>query len=190
MTETPAAQPQNGAISTEQWQQFIQGMQAQNQALAAQLNATNAQVIDQNVKTYKENLSKLDDKQRADILQRQMDALAAAGEQAQRENLSQQVWRQRDAEAAAQLLVMHGFNGQEPELYKGEWDVNWMPRFSSSLKHAVDARAVRNQANNSQSNPANRANVGNGTSNSIPEVDEKASGYDTIRFALQKAGRG
>ena len=197
MTETPTEQPvtqqapvQQG-IDTAQWQQFMQGMAAQNQALAAQLSNTQSVIADQNARAIEENLSKLPDKERADALQAQLSAIKNFGEQAQKEQLSQSVWQRRDAEAAARLLMLHGMNGQEGELYKGDWDVNWMPRFVASVEHAVKGRVSRNtqQNSNAQSNPANRANVGTGTSNSIPEIDEKASGYDTIRFALQKASK-
>lgn len=198
MTDTPAEQPvtqapaQSQGIDTAQWQQFMQGMAAQNQALAAQLSNTQATIADQNARAIEENLSKLPDKERADALQAQLSAIKNFGEQAQKEQLSQNVWQRRDAEAAARLLMLHGMNGQEGELYKGDWDVNWMPRFVASVEHAVKGRVSRNTQQNSQatqSNPANRANVGNGTSGSIPEIDEKASGYDTIRFALQKASK-
>jgi len=179
------------AINTEQWQQFMQGMVAQNQALAAQLSNTQAAQAADNAARYQAQVNALPDKERADALQAQLNSIRAFGEQAQREQLSQNVWQRRDAEAAARLLMLHGMSGQEPELYKGDWDVNWMPRFVASVDHAVKGRQTRNiNQNGAQNNPANRANVGNGTSSNMPEIDDKASGYDTIRFALQKASRG
>ncbi len=182
--------PAQEAINTEQWQQFMQGMVAQNQALAAQLSNTQAAQAADNAARYQQAISSLPDKERADALQAQLNSIRQFGEQAQKEQLSQTVWQRRDAEAAARLLMLHGMNGQEPELYKGDWDVNWMPRFVASVDHAVKGRQQRNVNQSAQTNPANRANVGNGTSSSLPELDEKASGYDTIRFALQKASKG
>jgi hypothetical protein len=62
-----------------------------------------------------------------------------------------------------------------------------MPRFTASVENVISARRAANTYQNASNNPANRANVGNGTGQGLPEIDEDhTSGLDMIMYALQK----
>jgi len=177
-------------ITSEQWQQFMGQMQAQNQALAQQLSAANQHIANTNQALRKAAVDSLDPEDKAKALQAELDNIKAMGTAAQQQTMSNDVWQRRDAESAARLLMMAGMDTSEPGLYRGEWDVNWMPRFVASVENRIATR--RQQANNynPQNNPANRANVGNGTGSGLPEIDvDKASGADLIMFALQRGNK-
>lgn len=177
----PQEQPQ---LSQDQWNEFLGNLAAQNQALQTQVaSMTNSQRQEAIAKREAE-IQELPDKDRADTLQRELNAIKQAGAAAQAQDISNSVWRRRDADAAARLLQIHGYNGNEPELYRGEWDVNWMPRFVASVEQMVKTKGTTTRA---ASNPANRANVGTSTSSALPELDPNATGFDTIRFALSRA---
>jgi hypothetical protein len=176
-------QAQQGAVSPEQWQQFMQGMQAQNAELAARLTQSEQARAQTNVAVKNFARAQMDDKQRADALQAELDQIQAFGQQAQQQQLSNDVWQRRDAEAAARVLMLNGMNGNEPGLYRQPWDVNWMPRFVASVQEVASHRNRQGSPNN---NPGNRANVIANGGSSLPEIDEKLSGYETIRYALAR----
>lgn len=191
---TEQAQPQQPSnlneVTPEQWQAFVGALADQNNALQAQVNATQGRLQEISAKERREQLEGMSDKERADALQAQMNQLQQAGQMAQAQQISSDVWQRRDADAARRILDTAGLTGTEPELYRAVWDVNWMPRFAASVDAAVKARnAKANTRTNAADNPGNRANVGNGTGGAIPELDPNASGFDTIRFALQR-GKG
>lgn len=176
-------------ISQDQWQQFMQGMQQQNAALAAQLTAANQTIANTNQQLHKAAVDQLEPEKKVEALQAELDAIRQAGTMAQQQQMSNDVWQRRDAEAAARLLTLAGMNGNEPGLYRQNWDVNWMPRFVASVENHLQSRrtAANNQA---QNNPANRANVGNGTGQGLAEVDiDKNSGAELIMYALQRGNR-
>src|SRR5262249_14290277 len=102
------AQPQ---ITTEQWNEFIGGMVAQNNALQQQINAQNYQAQQRQVQDRQAAIDSLPDKDRADALQGELNAIKSAGQAAQAQEISNSVWQRRDADAAARLLTLHGFNG-------------------------------------------------------------------------------
>lgn len=176
------AQPQ---LSQEQWNEFLGNLAAQNQALQGQLASMNSNQLQEQIAKREAEIKEMPDKERADTLERELNQIRQAGAAAQAQEISTSVWRRRDADAAARLLNLHGFNGNEPELYRGEWDVNWMPRFVASVENMVKTKGSR-PTNRAASNPANRANVGTSTSSALPEIDPNASGFDTIRFALSR----
>lgn len=184
--ETPAtAQPE---ISSDQWQQFLGNLQAQNNELQAQLTQTQVAATQDRVHRRREEIASLPDKERAEALQQQLDGIAQAGQAAQAQEVSNSVWQRRDADAAARLLSSHNLTGTEPELYRSGWDVNWMPRFVASVDNLVKTKATKSRSTNTNpaENPANRANVGSSTSSALPEIDPTASGFDTIKFALSR----
>ena len=179
-----------GSISAEQWQQFMTGMQQQNAALAQQLTAANQTIANTNQALRKAAVDNLEPEEKAKALQAELDAMKQIGAAAQQQTMSNDVWQRRDAESAARLLMMAGMNADEPGLYRGDWDVNWMPRFVASVENRITTRRQQNSNYNPQNNPANRANVGSGTSQGLPEIDaDKASGADLIMFALQKGSK-
>lgn len=185
----PEAPPQDNAqpqISSEQWNQFIGDIVSQNQALQQQISSQNYANQQRAVAERQEQINSLPDKERADALANELNAIKSAGQAAQAQEISNSVWQRRDADAAARLLQLHGFNGTEPELYRGQWDVNWMPRFVASVEGMVKTKQQSSRNSNPASNPANRANVGTSTSSALPEIDPNASGFDTIRFALAR----
>jgi hypothetical protein len=197
MTETPAEQtqvqpeapdtaPAQPQISSDQWNEFLGGLVAQNNALSTQLSAVQQQEQARAVQSRLEQINSLPDKDRADALQAELNGIKNAGAAAQAQEISNSVWQRRDADAASRLLTLHGFNGTEPELYRGTWDVNWMPRFVASVEGLVKTKQKANGNSNPSNNPANRANVGTSTSSALPELDPNASGFDTIRFALAR----
>lgn len=180
--ETPQeTQPQ---LSQEQWNEFLGNLAAQNQALQGQIASMSSNQLQEQIAKREKEIEEMPDKERADTLQRELNQIRQAGAQAQAQEISTQVWRRRDADAAARLLNLHGFNGNEPELYRGDWDVNWMPRFVASVESMVKTKGSK--PNGNRNNPANRANVGTSTSSALPEIDPNASGFDTIRFALSR----
>lgn len=176
------AQPQ---LSPEQWNEFLGNLAAQNQALQGQISTMNSNQLQEQIAKREAEIKEMPDKERADTLERELNQIRQAGAQAQAQEISTSVWRRRDADAAARLLQLHGMNGTEAELYRGEWDVNWMPRFVASVETMVKAKGTRPNGNG-RNNPANRANVGTSTSSALPEIDPNASGFDTIRFALSR----
>ena len=180
--EAPQEQPQ---LSQDQWNEFLGNLAAQNQALQGQIASMNSNQIQEQITKREREIQEMPDKDRADTLQRELNQIRQAGAAAQAQEISTNVWRRRDADAAARLLQLHNFNGTEPELYRGEWDVNWMPRFVASVEHMVKTKGQRPNSR-AASNPANRANVGTSTSSALPEIDPNASGFDTIRFALAR----
>ena len=176
----------NAAVTSEQWQQFMAGMQAQNAALAAQLQQTQAQQTATNQAIRKAAIDKLEPEQKAEALEQELNAIKGAAATASQQMQSNDVWQRRDAESAARLLKMAGMNGDEPGLYRQNWDVNWMPRFTASVENYLSSRRAQNYQN-AANNPANRANVGNGTGQGLPEIDEdRTSGFDMIQYALSK----
>lgn len=177
-----------GNITQEQWQQFMAGMQAQNAELANQLSAANAQISNTNQALRKAAIEQLEPEKKVEALQAELDTIKGAAAMAQQQQMSNDVWQRRDAEAAARLLTLAGMNGNEPGLYRQNWDVNWMPRFVASVENHLQSRrtAATQQA---QDNPANRANVGNGTGQGLPEISDNASGAEMIMFALQRGNR-
>lgn len=180
-TETPA----NDTISRDQWQAFLGNLTAQNQQLQAQLAQTQGalgQVAEHN---RKQAIDQLTPEQKAQVLENELNQIKANAQNAQQNQISHNAWQQRDAESAARILNLHGLSGYEPELYRNSWDVNWMPRFVASVEGIVKTKG--SSGKNPASNPANRANVGNGNASSIPELDPNASGFDTIRYALSRA---
>jgi hypothetical protein len=191
-SEAIPEQPQTSAqipntineVSPEQWQAFVGQLSDQNNMLQAQLQQTNGRLAEITTKERKEALEGMSDKERADMLQKQMEAIQAVGTQVQAQDVSNTVWQRRDADAAARVLQSHGLKGDEPELYRAPWDVNWMPRFAASVDALVKTKASQRQTP-ANDNPANRANVGSGGS-PMPEIDPGANGFDTIRFALQR----
>ena len=183
--ETPQ-QPQQEQITAAQWQQFLGGLQEQNQALAAEVNNLKGHMGASEAARRQKEIDELPDKERADALQAQMDNLKQAGAAAQSQEISNSVWQRRDADAAARLLQSHNMNGTEAELYKGAWDVNWMPRFVASVDNIVKNKSQNSRRTDAANNPANKANVGNSTSSALPELDANASGFDTIKFALSR----
>lgn len=177
------------SISQDQWQQFMSGMQAQNAALASQLQAANAHITATNTALHDAAVERLEPEQKVAQLQGELNAIRQAGAQAQAQTMSNEVWQRRDAEAAARLLNSHGMNGNEAGLYRQPWDVNWMPRFAASVENFVTTRRSQNN-NNPNNNPANRANVGNGTGSGLPEIDaDKSSGAELIMYALSRGNR-
>jgi DNA primase len=183
-TETPPEQPQ---INSEQWNEFVGTLVQQNNALQTQVNAQQYQSQQKAAQERQEQINSLPDKDRADALANELAAIKNAGQAAQAQEISNSVWQRRDADAAARLLQLHNLNGTEAELYRGQWDVNWMPRFVASVEGMVKGKqqaSTRNQ--NAASNQGNRANVGGSTSSALPEIDPNASGFDTIRFALAR----
>lgn len=192
-TQQPPEQNAAGmeSISPEQWQQFLGNMAATNQALQAQLAFTQNQLNGITAQQRKEQLDKLEPEQKAAALEAQLNAIQNYTTQAAQQQISIDTWKRRDAEAAARLLALHGLTTQTPGLYSGEWDQNWMPRFVASLERVVQTKATQNQQQQQPNdNPANRANVGTSTSSTIPELDPKADGLTTIRYALQRASEG
>jgi len=179
----------NESISPQEWQNFMAGMQQQNAALAAQLQGANAQIANTNNALREAALNQLEPEKKAEQLQAELNAIRGAAAAAQQQQMSNDVWQRRDAESAARLIMMAGLTGNEPELYHQPWDVNWMPRFVASVEnHLSNRRAAA--VNNAANNPANRANVGNGTGQGLPEIDvDKASGAELIEFALQRGNR-
>ena len=174
-------------VSPEQWQAFVGALSEQNNALQQQVAQASGRLNEITAKQRREQIEGMPDKERADALQAQLDAIAQAGQQVQAQEVSNTVWQRRDADAAARILQSHGLTGQEPELYRAAWDVNWMPRFAASVDVAVKAKQTAQKQNaGAANNPANRASVGNGTGSAIPEIPENANGYDTIRFALSR----
>src|SRR4030095_10557963 len=126
----PQPQPEEIAtISPEQWQAFIGNIQQQTQALQNEALAAKSELANRTRHDYQAQIAALPDKERADALQAQLQQIEQTAQAAQAQQISTSVWQRRDAEAASRLLQLHGFNGQEPELYRGNWDVNWMPRF-------------------------------------------------------------
>lgn len=179
----------NGALSQEQWQEFMAGMQAQNAQLAQQLAGANQQIVSTNQQIRQAAIDQLEPEKKVEALQSELNMIKNAAAQAQSQQMSNDVWQRRDAEAAARLITMAGLSGNEPELYHQPWDVNWMPRFVASVENHLSNRRRAN-ASNANNNPANRANVGNGTGQGLPEIDvDKASGADLIQFALQRGNR-
>lgn len=176
-------------VSQEQWQNFMSGMQTQNAALAQQLTAANQHIATTNEQLNKAAIDQLEPEKKVEALQAQLDAIKQAGTIAQQQQMSNDVWQRRDAEAAARLLTLAGMNGNETGLYRQNWDVNWMPRFVASVENHLQSRraAANTQA---QNNPANRANVGNGTGQGLAEMDiDKNSGAELIMYALQRGNR-
>lgn len=179
----------NGALTTEQWQAFMADMQQQNAALSAQLSNANAQISNTNQQMRQAAIDQLEPEKKAEALQAELNQIKGVLNNAQQQQMSNEVWQRRDAEAAARLITMAGLNGNEPELYHQPWDVNWMPRFVASVENHLSNKRAQNR-NNASNNPANRANVGNGTGQGLPEIDvDKASGADLIQFALQRGNR-
>jgi hypothetical protein len=186
--ENPPQQEENAqdqGVSTDQWRQFLGNLAAQNQALQAQLASTQNAFVQQNVAQRRQQINQLPPEQKAEMLERELNSIQANAEAAQQQQISTQVWQQRDAESAARILKINGLSGYEPELYRANWDVNWMPRFVASVENLVSSR--QKQGNSAAaSNPANRANIGSGRESNIPELDPNASGYETIRYALSR----
>jgi hypothetical protein len=180
--EAPPEQPQ---LSQDQWNEFLGNLAQQNNALQSQIATMNSNQLQQQIAQREAEIKEMPDKERADTLERELNQIRQAGAAAQAQDISNSVWRRRDADAAARLLQLHGYNGTEPELYRGEWDVNWMPRFVASVEYMVKTKGQRTNTR-AASNPANRANVGTSTSSALPELDPNASGFDTIRFALAR----
>jgi hypothetical protein len=180
--EAPPEQPQ---LSQDQWNEFLGNLAQQNNALQSQIATMNSNQLQQQIAQREAEIKEMPDKERADTLERELNQIRQAGAAAQAQDISNSVWRRRDADAAARLLQLHGYNGTEPELYRGEWDVNWMPRFVASVENMVKTKGQRTNTR-AASNPANRANVGTSTSSALPELDPNASGFDTIRFALAR----
>src|SRR5215471_19193297 len=177
------AQPQ---ISSDQWNEFVGTLVQQNNALQSQINSQNYQNQQRAVGERQAQIDSMPDKERADALQGELNAIKNAGQAAQAQEISNSVWQRRDADAAARLLQLHGLNGTESELYRGTWDVNWMPRFVASVEGLVKGKQQASRNSNAASNPGNRANVGTSTSSALPEIDPNATGFDTIRFALAR----
>jgi hypothetical protein len=176
----------NAGVSQQEWQNFMSTMQAQNAALTQQLGAAQAHIAQTNQSLHDAAIEQLEPEKKAAQLQAELNAIKTYGAQAQAQQMSNDVWQRRDAEAAAHLLQTAGMNGDEPGLYRQPWDVNWMPRYAASVKSFINNRRSQNN-NNPRNNPANAANVGNGTGSGLPEIDaDKASGADLIMFALQK----
>lgn len=185
--EQTAAQETTEAVTTEQWQSFLGNLASQNQALQAQLNQTqNALYADRN-QQRQEIINKLPAEEKAAALEAELNAIKQTAAAASAQSISQQVWQQRDAESAARILSIHGLSGYEPELFRAAWDVNWMPRFVASVEQLVKGNRAKGANANAKNNPANRANIGNGSGNQIPDLDPNASGYDTISYALRRA---
>jgi hypothetical protein len=176
----------NTNITSDQWQSFMAGMQQQNAALAAQLQASQQQNINTQQSLRKAAIDSLEPDKKAEALEAELNAIKNAANAANQQMMSNDVWQRRDAESAARLLQMAGMNGQEAGLYRQSWDVNWMPRFTASVENLLQQR--RSQTfNNPSNNPANRANVGSGTGQGLPEIDEDhTSGFDMIQYALSK----
>jgi len=173
-------------ITQQQWQQFMSGMQEQNAALAAQLQQSQAQQVATNQALHKAAVDKLEPEEKAKALEAELNAIKGAAAAASQQMTSNEVWQRRDAESAARLLTMAGMNGDEPGLYRQNWDVNWMPRFTASVENYLNQRRAQNYQN-AANNPANRANVGNGTGQGLPEIDEdRTSGFDMIQYALSR----
>lgn len=176
----------NAGVSQAEWQQFMGTMQAQNAALTQQLSAAQAHITQTNQALHDAAVEQLEPEKKAQQLQAELNMIKTMGAQAQQQQMSNEVWQRRDAEAAAHLLMASGMNGDEPGLYRQPWDVNWMPRYAASIKNFINTRRSQNNGN-PRNNPANIANVGNGTGSGLPEIDaDKASGADLIAFALQR----
>lgn len=187
-TETPAQTTQaQQSLTQDQWNEFLGGLAAQNQNLQAQVNNMSARDNQRAIQERQAEINAMPDKDRADQLQAQLDGIRNAGAAAQAQEISNNVWQRRDADAASRLLTLHGLNGTEAELYRGGWDVNWMPRFVASVEGLVKGKAAKaGNATDPANNPANRANLGGSTSSALPEIDANASGFDTIRYALSR----
>src|SRR5215467_7674084 len=201
MSETPATpteeqtqtQPQIpntiNEVTPEQWQAFVGALTEQNNALQAAVAQRDGALREITTKERREAVSQMSDKERADMYEAQLAQIQQLGTQAQAQDVSNTVWQRRDADAAARILQSHGLNGNEPELYRAAWDVNWMPRFAASVDALVKSRGTNGRGRNGTAtaadNPANRANVGQGAP--VPEIDvNTTSGFDVIRFALSK----
>jgi hypothetical protein len=186
-----AANPALDAIRAEQWQAFVNNMAQQNAALANELTQTRNALTETAVRQHQENLSKLTPEQKAEALEAELNNIRSAANQAYQNQVSQDVWRRRDAEAAARILRLANLNVNHPELYRGDWDQNWMPRFVASVEGIQSKRSSTNTADsNPRDNPGNRANVGTSMGSTVPELDDKADGPSTIRFALQRLAEG
>jgi hypothetical protein len=187
--ETPTTEQSGGgleSISAEQWQQFMGNMQAQNAALTEQLNMTKAQLANNTYASRREKLNQMSAEEKAEALQNELDTIRNTAQAAQAQEISNNVWQRRDADSAARILQLHNLSGNEPELYRANWDVNWMPRFVASVENVVKTKAASARAkSNPENNPANKANVSN-TASAAPEIPDNLSGYDTIRLALAR----
>lgn len=175
------------AVTTEQWQAFLGNLASQNQALQAQLNQTQNALYADKAQQRQQIIDKLPAEEKAAALEAELNAIKQTAAAASAQSISQQVWQQRDAESAARILSIHGLSGYEPELFRAAWDVNWMPRFVASVEQLVKGNRAKGANNGAKNNPANRANIGNGSGNQIPDLDPNASGYDTISYALRRA---
>lgn len=186
-TEQPRAPNTINEVTPEQWQAFVGALSEQNNALQAAVAQKDSTLREISVREQQSRIAEMTDKERADAYEAQINQLRAVGQQAQAQDVSNTVWQTRDADAARRILQSHDLTGNEPELYRAAWDVNWMPRFAASVDAIVRSKKAQQKANPSAAdNPANRANVGTGSP--VPEIDlNTTSGFDTIRYAL---GRG
>jgi len=169
--------------TTEQWTNFLGSLAAQNDALSAQLAQSQSHNLNVAVAQREAQINALPAEEKVKVLQGQLDNIKNIGTAVQQQQFSNSVWQRRDADAAAQILQMHGLTGNEASLYHGEWDVNWLPRFTNSVNAIVQSKKTQAK-NNPANNPANRANISNGQP--LPEIADNATGYDTIRFALAR----
>jgi len=198
MSETPATpteeqtqtQPQIpntiNEVTPEQWQAFVGALTEQNNALQAAVAQRDGALREITTKERRDQVAQMSDKERADMYEAQLAQIQQLGTQAQAQDVSNTVWQRRDADAAARILQSHGLNGEEPELYRAAWDVNWMPRFAASVDALVKKRGTNGRGRtNAADNPANKANVGAGAP--VPEIDvSSTSGFDVIRYALSR----